>query len=184
MFFLPFTDWFAGELVDFQSSNDPLAIVGVNGRCHARIDFRQAPVQECQSILTEFTRQVLPNGWIFPRPDEKTLSQRLQVKPCAAANHRLSRSLMNLFDARPCRAAKQRSVKFFIGVDDIDQMVRYASSVRHRRLSGADIHVAINLLGIGIDYFTVQFSRKRSEEHTSELQSLRHLVCRLLLGKK
>src|ERR1035441_11081973 len=29
------------------------------------------------------------------------------------------------------------------------------------------------------------FSRKcRSEEHTSELQSLRHLVCRLLLEKK
>src|SRR5438045_1949487 len=30
-------------------------------------------------------------------------------------------------------------------------------------------------------YFNVQF---RSEEHTSELQSLRHLVCRLLLEKK
>src|SRR5947199_1928720 len=30
-----------------------------------------------------------------------------------------------------------------------------------------------------------QMSRKnRSEEHTSELQSLRHLVCRLLLEKK
>src|SRR5262245_64868374 len=27
-------------------------------------------------------------------------------------------------------------------------------------------------------------NRKRSEEHTSELQSLRHLVCRLLLEKK
>src|SRR5258705_4182829 len=27
-------------------------------------------------------------------------------------------------------------------------------------------------------------SCSRSEEHTSELQSLRHLVCRLLLGKK
>src|SRR5258705_1808208 len=27
-------------------------------------------------------------------------------------------------------------------------------------------------------------SPKRSEEHTSELQSLRHLVCRLLLEKK
>src|SRR5262245_46158776 len=27
-------------------------------------------------------------------------------------------------------------------------------------------------------------SRKRSEEHTSELQSLRHLVCRFLLDKK
>src|SRR5947199_7053104 len=28
------------------------------------------------------------------------------------------------------------------------------------------------------------FGRRRSEEHTSELQSLRHLVCRLLLEKK
>src|ERR1035438_10819063 len=30
--------------------------------------------------------------------------------------------------------------------------------------------------------FTTEFAR-RSEEHTSELQSLRHLVCRLLLEK-
>src|SRR5258705_1142664 len=30
----------------------------------------------------------------------------------------------------------------------------------------------------------VEFVRRRSEEHTSELQSLRHLVCRLLLEKK
>src|SRR5258705_6110430 len=31
---------------------------------------------------------------------------------------------------------------------------------------------------------TTATSRPRSEEHTSELQSLRHLVCRLLLEKK
>src|ERR1035438_10559748 len=30
----------------------------------------------------------------------------------------------------------------------------------------------------------MDFRRMRSEEHTSELQSLRHLVCRLLLEKK
>src|SRR5437899_12724977 len=30
----------------------------------------------------------------------------------------------------------------------------------------------------------VRGRRRRSEEHTSELQSLRHLVCRLLLEKK
>src|SRR5882724_5970770 len=29
-----------------------------------------------------------------------------------------------------------------------------------------------------------RFGRSRSEEHTSELQSLRHIVCRLLLEKK
>src|SRR5205814_8205496 len=31
---------------------------------------------------------------------------------------------------------------------------------------------------------TLRQKKKRSEEHTSELQSLRHLVCRLLLEKK
>src|SRR5437899_8584783 len=34
------------------------------------------------------------------------------------------------------------------------------------------------------DAFVVRQLRQRSEEHTSELQSLRHLVCRLLLEKK
>src|ERR1035441_1419174 len=33
-------------------------------------------------------------------------------------------------------------------------------------------------------YWVALSSRTRSEEHTSELQSLRHLVCRLLLEKK
>src|SRR5258705_7214410 len=34
------------------------------------------------------------------------------------------------------------------------------------------------------DKADVPLYNKRSEEHTSELQSLRHLVCRLLLEKK
>src|SRR5258705_10036982 len=35
-----------------------------------------------------------------------------------------------------------------------------------------------------IDVSRIGKTDKRSEEHTSELQSLRHLVCRLLLEKK
>src|SRR5205814_10012014 len=38
-------------------------------------------------------------------------------------------------------------------------------------------------LGLGVLYSVTTISG-RSEEHTSELQSLRHLVCRLLLEKK
>src|SRR5258705_7889166 len=38
-----------------------------------------------------------------------------------------------------------------------------------------DINLHVSLIHIG---------NPRSEEHTSELQSLRHLVCRLLLEKK
>src|SRR5262245_64659056 len=35
-----------------------------------------------------------------------------------------------------------------------------------------------------VDLFVQRADGQRSEEHTSELQSLRHLVCRLLLEKK
>src|SRR5438045_8717479 len=41
--------------------------------------------------------------------------------------------------------------------------------------------VVVDLMGV--DAF-LPGSQIRSEEHTSELQSLRHLVCRLLLEKK
>src|SRR5205814_9431864 len=44
---------------------------------------------------------------------------------------------------------------------------------RHRRMGERDAAA-----GAGVE------TRDRSEEHTSELQSLRHLVCRLLLEKK
>src|SRR5947199_5809569 len=38
-------------------------------------------------------------------------------------------------------------------------------------------------VGEGLDHLAFAI-KDRSEEHTSELQSLRHLVCRLLLDKK
>src|SRR5262245_65642094 len=38
--------------------------------------------------------------------------------------------------------------------------------------------------GAGLPHAVPLRDRRRSEEHTSELQSLRHLVCRLLLEKK
>src|SRR5438045_4858453 len=44
--------------------------------------------------------------------------------------------------------------------------------------------VVLSDLMDGADVGMVQGRSSRSEEHTSELQSLRHLVCRLLLEKK
>src|SRR5262245_62368685 len=44
------------------------------------------------------------------------------------------------------------------------------------------MHVLMLLREMGLDPESEQ--ARRSEEHTSELQSLRHLVCRLLLEKK
>src|SRR5438045_6619922 len=62
-------------------------------------------------------------------------------------------------------------------------------SVRHPGevlKKGQELDVMI--LGIDLDNRRISLGHKqvldRSEEHTSELQSLRHLVCRLLLEKK
>src|SRR5438045_2961891 len=52
--------------------------------------------------------------------------------------------------------------------------VRYES--RFEWLAGIDQERFVSMLSVPI--------KSRSEEHTSELQSLRHLVCRLLLEKK
>src|SRR5687768_17875182 len=43
---------------------------------------------------------------------------------------------------------------------------------------------ALNLAGAALAYLVIPARSHRSEEHTSELQSRLHLVCRLLLEKK
>src|ERR1035441_10151424 len=44
--------------------------------------------------------------------------------------------------------------------------------------------IACQWLSMGDNLWRMKWQDRRSEEHTSELQSLRHLVCRLLLEKK
>src|SRR5207244_8614622 len=58
--------------------------------------------------------------------------------------------------------------------------------LRHCRVSPKLLLAAINHLGGIIDQQPrrLNLRRHRSEEHTSELQSPDHLVCRLLLEKK
>src|SRR5262245_62430287 len=53
------------------------------------------------------------------------------------------------------------------------------------------VEVAVQVLGVPVPVADLPLAAEglgrlqlRSEEHTSELQSLRHLVCRLLLEKK
>src|SRR5262245_65313067 len=50
--------------------------------------------------------------------------------------------------------------------------------------AGADFSVRAHFEGDVSAQLGAHVTLERSEEHTSELQSLRHLVCRLLLEKK
>src|SRR5699024_11722582 len=62
-------------------------------------------------------------------------------------------------------------------------MEGWLNSEGHRE---AMLYEDYNRIGVGVHhlYYTQNFLLKRSEEHTSELQSRFDLVCRLLLEKK
>src|SRR2546429_7240794 len=77
---------------------------------------------------------------------------------------------LSLHDALPISQAVLRSSDVPFGVDNMDLVL-----VDDVLYTGRTIRAAMNgLFDLG----------RRSEEHTSELQSRLHLVCRLLLEKK
>src|SRR5437016_11326202 len=73
--------------------------------------------------------------------------------------------------------------------DALPILLELAELVAHR-LVGGNVLGAVDFLGDGADLFQerhlvrIEQFQLRSEEHTSELQSLTNLVCRLLLEKK
>src|SRR2546425_4931489 len=67
------------------------------------------------------------------------------------------------------------------GVQDDEELHHVFVRGRARRLHHEDVHAAQALLDLDVD---LPIAEARSEEHTSELQSLAYLVCRLLLEKK
>src|SRR5947199_2186881 len=76
----------------------------------------------------------------------------------------------------------------------ISTLFPYTTLFRSRSLNDRRLNGVSTARRIGVDYresacslaapASVGAGQVRSEEHTSELQSLRHLVCRLLLEKK
>src|SRR5262245_62914738 len=61
------------------------------------------------------------------------------------------------------------------------EAILYLTGLGQREIYGQAFRVKADLT---FDDLRARMEQVRSEEHTSELQSLRHLVCRLLLEKK
>src|SRR3989442_3616936 len=82
---------------------------------------------------------------------------------------------------RPPRSTLFPYTTLFRSVDD-DENIRELLRL-HLSAAGYDVHVAQDAISAG--YMVLRSAPDlRSEEHTSELQSRPHLVCRLLLEKK
>src|SRR5262245_53929170 len=84
-------------------------------------------------------------------------------------------------------ASAQRTQKAgaFVGADSSDttnaRSIAALQGGAQQRNNASGLNQLQNLFSQGLQQLNQQNQRSRSEEHTSELQSLRHLVCRLLL---
>src|SRR3712207_7542943 len=70
---------------------------------------------------------------------------------------------------------------------DVEAAFLYPWAVVYRDLGlygFVEMAIFVLILGVGLAYAWKKGALKRSEEHTSELQSRQYLVCRLLLEKK
>src|SRR5690554_7523655 len=77
----------------------------------------------------------------------------------------------------------------YIGMDhfalpDDELVLARENGTLQRNFQGYSTHADCDLIGIGVSSIGKVHNTYRSEEHTSELQSRPHLVCRLLLEKK
>src|SRR5205814_8298812 len=90
---------------------------------------------------------------------------------------------LSLHDALPILAVRREVPRFAeVRCEVVVPLAVWRAPQKHRdRLGGSGpVHIRVQRHAIASTHGNVV----RSEEHTSELQSLRHLVCRLLLEKK
>src|SRR5262245_63217975 len=112
--------------------------------------------------------------YVMPLPDS-ALAFHQPLTPSQIADLRLAASKMTGAQRRAFEA--EMTLKYCEG-NPLQAEITFGWSRRTVALGLAERRTGIMCLGA-----QAAFSG-RSEEHTSELQSLRHLVCRLLLEKK
>src|SRR5262245_48810843 len=134
-------------------------------------------------------------------PDVDTLARALAGSSalviCAGINRELGRQSYDAVHIRGTAAAVEAARRAGVGHVGIVSFLRArpdGPSAYHRSKWAAEAIVResgipFTILKCGVifgrgDHLLDHLSHARSEEHTSELQSLRHIVCRLLLEKK
>src|SRR5215813_3439191 len=101
----------------------------------------------------------------------------------------ISSHLAMLVDAKLIAVAKQGRHRYFrLADDDVAHLLESLMGVAYRtgavRIRSSPREPALRKARACYDHLAGELGVLRSEEHTSELQSRPHLVCRLLLEKK
>src|SRR5207253_8525244 len=113
--------------------------------------------------------------------------------PALSPGQPLRRKRMSSFRGWKCATCASAAGQLASRLWDGTCTRRFSSSLRRRKMRKAICMIAVGAIAVGMfagragsqSQTASGFDRQtRSEEHTSELQSRGHLVCRLLLEKK
>src|SRR2546426_7499336 len=128
--------------------------------------------------------------WLIP---ERRRVTRINLEKCfpqmpPRSRERLARAHFRAF----CRSFLERGILWWAPRSRIERMVRIEGIEHLQAVAGGPVilltphfvGLEAPLFRISMDYPVASMYSRRSEEHTSELQSPCNLVCRLLLEKK
>src|SRR5262245_28426054 len=105
----------------------------------------------------------------------KTYDLPLKSQPAPQANRILGLGFSTRFEAETWVLVVVSIITAYLVLPPLYSVIQ--TSLFTTKLTG-------ELDDFTLSYYRDMFRELRSEEHTSELQSLRHLVCRLLLEKQ
>jgi hypothetical protein len=79
-----------------------------------------------------------------------------EIKSAAANYQRISPARRDILDSRTSKLRELRHVERLIGIAHIYKMMRYAPAIFRRRFRRAEIHPAVKLARVGVDYLAVR----------------------------
>src|SRR5947208_4250901 len=132
---------------------------------------RVDPLRLAINLANDFQPQAAEGGKNII-VDEITFSEVFDDKRLLVVKNLIAQALSNLLE----NAVKYSSLQTTIEVEAVQMRIPKM---------GDGTWTGISVQSVGLQILPVEFQKlTRSEEHTSELQSPDHLVCRLLLEKK
>src|SRR5690625_4864220 len=123
----------------------------------------------------------------MPSDDEQDENERLNARFGPFFTRARVKQLLNITDAELDRLVTAHHLLAPVTADGVQVFPKFQFDTEQKQAREHLRPLLEILLGSGADAWTVTYwltAPLRSEEHTSELQSRGHLVCRLLLEKK
>src|SRR5208337_4131034 len=144
-------DWSACPLVDLQGPDDAVGVMGVQTGSSSPVYLLQAPIDMLPSRALSLGLQARPDrGVYFATPDQPR-GQGLDIKSSATHDQCLLSLRTHLGDGLPRLLPEQGSAKFFIRVEDVNEVMPYYLPLFVRGLGRADVHVSVDLHRVGVD---------------------------------